>query len=72
MNKVFITGRAGYVGAVLTPYLLSKGHKVSVIDLMIYGRDVLKIHTNLRLGGIKAEIRTLQSQHEGNVYNVEK
>ena len=30
--NVIITGGAGYVGAALTPYLLSKGHKVSVID----------------------------------------
>ena len=44
MSKILITGGAGYVGAVLTPYLLSKGHKVTVIDLMIYGKDILKIH----------------------------
>ena len=42
MAKILITGGAGYVGAVLTPYLLERGHKVTVIDLMIYGEDVLK------------------------------
>ena len=42
MSKILITGGAGYVGAILTPYLLNKGHKVTVIDLMIYGEDVLK------------------------------
>ena len=40
MKKILITGGAGYVGAALTPYLISKGYKVTVIDLMIYGDDV--------------------------------
>ena len=42
MKKIFITGGAGYVGSVLTPYLISKGYEVTVLDLMIYGSDVLK------------------------------
>ena len=42
MSKILITGGAGYVGSVLTPYLLNKGHKVTVVDLMIYGEEVLK------------------------------
>ena len=41
MKKIFLTGGAGYVGAVLTPHLLSLGYSVTVLDLMIYG-DVLK------------------------------
>ena len=55
MSKILITGGAGYVGSVLTPYLLNKGHKVTVIDLMIYGEEVLKKNKNLRL--IKGDIR---------------
>jgi len=55
MYKILITGGAGYVGSVLTPYLLSKGHKVTVIDLMIYGQEVLK--NNVNLNTIKGDIR---------------
>ena len=55
MGRILITGGAGYVGAVLTPYLLNKGHKVTVVDLMIYGKDVLKTHPNLRV--VEGDIR---------------
>mgnify|MGYP001501225938 CR=1 FL=1 len=46
MKKVFITGGAGYVGAVLVPHLLEKGFEVTVLDLMIYGEHVLQRHDN--------------------------
>ncbi len=55
MNKILITGGAGYVGAVLVPYLLEKKYKVTVIDLMIYGKNVLKKHPNLKI--IEGDIR---------------
>ena len=55
MSKILITGLAGYVGAVLTPYLLDKGHKITVIDLMIYGKEVLSKNPNLKI--IKGDIR---------------
>ena len=55
MNKVFITGGAGYVGAVLVPNLLEKGYEVTVLDLMIYGENVLPKHPNLNT--VKGDIR---------------
>ena len=55
MSKILITGGAGYVGAILTPYLLSKGHKVTVLDLMIYGENVIKKHKSLNV--VKGDIR---------------
>ena len=57
MNNILITGGAGYVGAVLTPYLLQKGYKVTVLDLMIYGEEVLKKNKNLKI--IKGDIRDI-------------
>ena len=55
MKKVFITGGAGYVGAVLVPKLLNHDYQVTVLDLMIYGEDVLPEHPNLK--AIKGDIR---------------
>lgn len=46
MNKlknVLVTGGAGYVGTVLVPKLLNKGYQVKVLDLYIYGEDVLDL-----------------------------
>jgi nucleoside-diphosphate-sugar epimerase len=53
--KILITGGAGYVGAALVPALLSEGHQVTVLDLMIYGEDVLDDHKHLTK--IKGDIR---------------
>jgi nucleoside-diphosphate-sugar epimerase len=55
LKKIFITGGAGYVGAMLVPELLSNGYKVTVLDLMIYGEDVIAPHDNLFM--IKGDIR---------------
>ncbi len=54
-ENILITGGAGYVGAVLVPKILSKGYKITVLDLMIYGEDVLPTHNNLQK--IKGDIR---------------
>jgi len=57
-KKILVTGGAGYVGSVLVPKLLNKGHQVKIIDLYIYGENVLdcvKEHPNLRQ--VKGDIR---------------
>jgi len=54
-NKIYITGGAGYVGAVLVPRLLAQGRAVTVLDLMIYGEEVIKPHPGLTM--IKGDIR---------------
>ena len=53
-QTIYVTGGAGYVGAVLVPKLLSAGYRVRVLDLFIYG-DVLPKHDRLEL--IKGDLR---------------
>jgi nucleoside-diphosphate-sugar epimerase len=55
ISKVYITGGGGYVGAMLVPKLLSEGYGVTVLDLMMYGEDVLQSHVNLTV--VKGDIR---------------
>jgi nucleoside-diphosphate-sugar epimerase len=58
IKNVLVTGGAGYVGAVLVPKLLAKGYKVKVIDLYIFGQDVLaEVKDNPNLTQIKGDIR---------------
>jgi nucleoside-diphosphate-sugar epimerase len=58
LHRVMVTGGAGYVGAVLVPALLDAGYAVNVLDLFIYGDDVLA-HVRGRPGlrEIKGDIR---------------
>ena len=55
IKSIYITGGAGYVGAVLVPRLLEEGYRVTVLDLMIYGEGALPEHPRLRK--IKGDIR---------------
>ena len=54
-RNILITGGAGYVGAVLIPRLLNEGRNITIVDLMIYGEDVLPKHPNLTV--VKGDIR---------------
>ena len=62
IKKIYITGGAGYVGAVLVPKLLEKGYWVTVLDLMIYGENVIKSHPNLAI--VKGDIRNQELLNE--------
>ncbi len=62
MKKILITGGAGYVGSKLVPKLLSIGYEVIVLDLMIYGENVLDQNKNLTV--IKGDIRDLKILNE--------
>lgn len=41
MEKVLVTGGAGYIGSLLVPTLLDKGYKVSVIDNLFFNQTSL-------------------------------
>lgn len=55
INKIYVTGGAGYVGAVLVPRLLEEGYAVTVLDLMMYGKNVLQPNSKLKV--IEGDIR---------------
>lgn len=58
MKQVLITGGAGYVGAVLVPKLLQAGYSVKVLDLYLYGKDVLAaVKNHPYLEEIQGDIR---------------
>lgn len=58
ITTVLVTGGAGYVGAVLVPKLLRTGYKVKVVDLYLYGDDVLdSVKDNPGFEQIKGDIR---------------
>lgn len=54
-RRILITGGAGYVGAMLVPRLLELGHTVTVLDLMLYGDDVIDAHDRLNM--VKGDLR---------------
>jgi nucleoside-diphosphate-sugar epimerase len=58
LSNILVTGGAGYIGSVLVPKLLAKGYRVKVLDLYMFGENVLdtvKDHPNLKQ--IKGDIR---------------
>ena len=66
MNKILITGGAGYKGIVLTHKLLKKGHNVTVLDNFMYGYEpIMHLATNPNLTIIKHDIRN-------KIENIEK
>jgi nucleoside-diphosphate-sugar epimerase len=56
-QTVLVTGGAGYVGGVLVPKLLARGHRARVLDLYLYGEDVLAPWRGPRLEEVRGDLR---------------
>lgn len=56
--KILVTGGAGYIGSVLVPTLLGKGHEVIVVDNFMYNQQVLlDCCNNKNLTVIRGDVR---------------
>ena len=62
MPKVLVTGGAGYIGSILIPALLDRGHAVTAIDNFMYGQDSLAAvcyHPLFSL--VRGDVRSMQT-----------
>lgn len=59
VERVFVTGGAGYCGSRLVPQLLRSGYKVTVYDIMFFGCDFLP-KDNPDLAIVQGDIRDTQ------------
>lgn len=57
---VLVAGGAGYIGSVLTPLLLERGHRVTVLDRLYFGNPFAKLPEALtsKLEVVKGDVRT--------------
>ena len=62
MNKILVTVGAGYIGSTLIPFLLDKGFKVTVYDLLLYGgQSLFPFISNKKFYFIKGDVRDKES-----------
>jgi nucleoside-diphosphate-sugar epimerase len=55
--NVLVTGGAGYVGSALIPKLLAAGHRVTVLDLYLYGDVHAPLKADPKLIEVKGDLR---------------
>jgi nucleoside-diphosphate-sugar epimerase len=60
IQRVLVIGGAGYIGSALLPYLLDKGYKVRLLDMLLYGTEPIEEflnHPNLEV--MQADFRLI-------------
>ena len=58
MSKILITGGAGYLGSVIVPTLLEKGHYVTVYDNLLYNQtSLLSLFNNKNFKFVYGDVR---------------
>ena len=58
MSHILVTGGAGYLGSIMVPALLEKGHRVTVLDNFTYGQNSLaSVCGNLSFTVVNGDIR---------------
>lgn len=62
MEKVLVTGGAGYIGSILTPLLLAKGYSVTVVDNLMYRQSsLMDCSHNSRFEFIRSDVCNYQN-----------
>jgi nucleoside-diphosphate-sugar epimerase len=61
---VFVAGGAGYIGSVLVPSLLERGHRVTVLDRLFFGNSLAACETRFadRLRVVRGDVRSFDPQ----------
>src|SRR5262245_12253707 len=60
-QHVLVTGGAGYVGSALVPRLLQAGHRVTVLDLYLFGEDLFRDLRGPNLIEMKGDLRDTEA-----------
>lgn len=60
--KVLVTGHAGYVGRIMVPMLIQRGHEVTGLDAFLYEDDPFGSPETLPANELRADIRDVRAE----------
>lgn len=62
LRHVLVVGGAGFVGSVLVPRLLERGHDVTVMDALVYGDDgIADLYGHPRFQVVQGDCRSIEA-----------